>query len=919
MFTSSAQKIFSKTTESLEIRLFGRSSDQNATLENAKIDEKSLPDGFSIIDTTSSPQNSNLWMTLQRVKDIALGKLESIDLYAVVDGKISALVKENVGITDILRLNLGNYSSFALVRDSGLRNKVEELGNVILSGLMPKNGTAEAVDVTDEYADFVGGLGVGENREADEEQGGLGGSKEGEAVEDQGGEGSGKQGETVRTIAAYDISIINDGEEYQPEDKPIEVTIKDEAIQAAVAAGKTLSLWHVKDDGSKEQISDFTITGDTVTFSASGFSVYVLTETIYTYYKTASGETYKISVEYDSTAKLPQNAALAVSEILPEDQDYDSYIFQSITKLSVKEEAVTLSRVFDIKIVDENGVEREPAAPVKVSIQLVGESLADYASVDVVHFGDKIDEMDVDLAGDTVEFTTDSFSVYVVDGTVHLRQITFFSLDEYLDYVEYPVYMADGTPVYTQYVKSGDAPVIPQTPVNPQDPDATFAGWYLGEMHESTPVLATDPYDFNTPVDDDEAINLYAKFKNYYYVVFHGQYDDETGSFPVAYTRRAELVQNTATIKITDLSVPFEGYTDNTDPSNPITYTTKQMVFTGWSDTSIETPGAMLNDQGSPVEEITTDSEGNITITAITHLYPIFAHVDWITYYSGPSGSNATYISDVYYLGGEGPTSLPGKNDVSRSGYYDFQGWYASTEGNLVTLDADGEVVSGGVQIADENGTLMDNAIATNVTVDTDSGNNYLKLTGDVILYAKWQERTTATYTVIIRRQKATDNGTMTDAQKSYEFAERFELEGAIDATVSLDTLNADYKDLETLASYNNAHPNETISSDDENSYKGYDYNATASARFNETNLTIAANGGTTLIVCYDWLDWTTTPDKANHDYTLKFIDSQDTSITIPFVDENSVSYDTQTLRYGISLTCSDKSDIYHFLNRILL
>ena len=84
MFTSSAQKIISKTSEWLDYTLFGRSNDQNATLENAKIDENSLPDGFSIIDTTSSPQNSNLWITLQRVKDIALGKLESIDLYAVL-------------------------------------------------------------------------------------------------------------------------------------------------------------------------------------------------------------------------------------------------------------------------------------------------------------------------------------------------------------------------------------------------------------------------------------------------------------------------------------------------------------------------------------------------------------------------------------------------------------------------------------------------------------------------------------------------------------------------------------------------------------------------------------------------------------------------------------------------------------------
>jgi len=168
-FTSSAQKISSKTSEWLENTLFGRSSNQNATLETAKIDEKSIPDGFSIIDTTSSPQDSNLWMTLQRVKDIVLGKLESIDLYAVVDGRLAGIVKENVRISDVLRLNLGNYSSFALVRDSGFRNKVEELGNVILSGLMPKNGTAEATDVTEEYENFVVGRSVSKEEEADKE------------------------------------------------------------------------------------------------------------------------------------------------------------------------------------------------------------------------------------------------------------------------------------------------------------------------------------------------------------------------------------------------------------------------------------------------------------------------------------------------------------------------------------------------------------------------------------------------------------------------------------------------------------------------------------------------------------------------------------------------------------------------------
>lgn len=393
-FTSSAQKISSKTSEWLENTLFGRSKDENATLETAKIDENSLPDGFSIIDTTSSPQNSNLWLTLKRVGDIALGKLESISLYAVVDGKISALVKENVGITDILRLNLGNYSSFALVRDSGLRSKVEELGNVVLSGLMPKNGTADAVDVTDEYENFVGGLGA---------------SKDGEDDEELGGESSAKEGEAVRTLAAYDISIINDGEEYQPEDKPITVSIQDSAIATAVANGNAIELWHVLDDGTTERVENFTIDGDTVSFSATGFSVYVVTETTVEKILTAAdGKVYRITVTYDGSARIPEGAELVVTEV-----NEDEYISSAATALGVEEEYLLYRKFLDISFVDTDGTVIEPATPVSVKIELLDVD-AGADKLQVVHFGeDGAEKVDASASDNAViTFSSDSFSVF---------------------------------------------------------------------------------------------------------------------------------------------------------------------------------------------------------------------------------------------------------------------------------------------------------------------------------------------------------------------------------------------------------------------------------------------------------------------------------------------------------------------------
>ena len=891
MFTSTAQKITSWTSDLLENTLFGRSENENAEHNSINIDENSIPDGFSILEAFSTTQSNNLWLMMQRVRDIVLGKLESVSLYAVEDGKLAGIVKENIGITDVLRFNLGNYSSFALVRDSGLRNKVEELGNVILSGLMPKNGLAEATNVTEEYVDFVPSKSA-KQEEADETS-----IEQGETV-------GAENGEAAHTIAAYDISITNDGEEYQPEDKPIEVTIKDEAIQAAIAAGKTLSLWHVLDDGSKERIPDFTISGDTVTFSASGFSVYVLTETIYTYYNTASGETYKITVEYDSTAKLPQNAALAVSEILPGSTDYDNYVAQSIDKLGVKEEALSLSRVFDIKIVDESGAVKEPAAPVKVSIQLVGESLTDYASVDVVHFGEsKIEEMDANLSGDTVEFTTDSFSVYVVDGTVHVRTYHYYTLNEYLEYVEYPLQSDTGETVYGQTVRSGERPVAPQNPVNPQDEEATFSGWYVGSASTDNPGLGNIPYDFNQVLDltEDDVVYLYAKFSRYAYVIFHDQYDTESETFPVAFTRRVDLENGTEAdwyVDIHQYSVSYE------DPEN---VDDNKMAFIGWSDAPITIPGASLDDYGEPAAEISND-HGRIYVTDTIHLYPIFKSVKWISYYSGPSGSGATYFTDTYYTDGIGPRSLPGA-EMSRNGNYQFVGWYASAENNSVTMDSNGEVNAGtGVQIADKTGTLIAGASVTGVTVQSVAASgeepayNYLALTENVTLYALWEQETTANYSIIIRRQKATD-GDVSVEQRTYEYAERFTLNGMISETISLDDARyQDYKNLNTLATYNALHQNATVENDADNPYDGYVYNATASGLANPGTITVTANGGATLILCYDWTKWPTSPSIINESYVLTFVDSQNTNRIIPYVDEHGNNHENQTLQYGTDL-----------------
>ena len=74
-------------------------------------------------------------------------------------------------------------------------------------------------------------------------------------------------------VAAYDISITDGESEYQPgEENPIRVEIVDPIIT------ENITLWHIHDDGTKEQIFDFTAENGRVSFYATGFSVYEIVD-----------------------------------------------------------------------------------------------------------------------------------------------------------------------------------------------------------------------------------------------------------------------------------------------------------------------------------------------------------------------------------------------------------------------------------------------------------------------------------------------------------------------------------------------------------------------------------------------------------------------------------------------------------------
>ena len=115
-------------------------------------------------------------------------------------------------------------------------NEADPDVTITLNGMMPKNAAAEATDVT-----------------GDMEQ----------------------PSDDSAVISAYDISINHEGGEFQPaEGQPIHVEISDPAICNC----NSISIIHITDDGTGEQVEHFTVEDGKVSFYATGFSIYEIVE-----------------------------------------------------------------------------------------------------------------------------------------------------------------------------------------------------------------------------------------------------------------------------------------------------------------------------------------------------------------------------------------------------------------------------------------------------------------------------------------------------------------------------------------------------------------------------------------------------------------------------------------------------------------
>lgn len=238
-FVIYAKKLSNEKTDNLESTLWGSENNEEAYINQ----QVTAPEGVNVLETYSTPDGSGMWMDLRYTGDEELGELESIALYSIRDEALEDLVEDNIDRSEVLRVSLGDLPEYALVRDTGLRQTEKDLGNVVLNGLMPKNAEATAENITEEYADTT----LAAEQEALPEDAGI--------------------------LAVYDISITNDGKEYQPgEEKPVTVTILDDNIKE----GDVLWVLHIQDDGTTEIMESVTVEDGRVVFQATGFSAYAI-------------------------------------------------------------------------------------------------------------------------------------------------------------------------------------------------------------------------------------------------------------------------------------------------------------------------------------------------------------------------------------------------------------------------------------------------------------------------------------------------------------------------------------------------------------------------------------------------------------------------------------------------------------------
>ena len=376
-----ASKLFGWVDDFLNVAVYGISSTSNPGYKAMKVNTPEA--GIELLEAYKVSGSNSMWVNVSLASELQLNKLESVSVYAVNDGQLGNELYANMSVGANETVALGEADGFALVKDTGLRERTFVTSNVKLDGFMPKEATVSVDDAVE--------------------------SKAVAALEESSGS---------KAVTAYDISIVADGSEYQPSaERPIAVAISDAQI-AEVKTGE-LAVWHIANDGSAQQVTDFAVDGDTVSFNATGFSTYVVTTVLEKTITASDGSTYKVTVTYDKNTGIPEDASLKVEEVLASNELYATYLDKSADALSLGKEYLCGMKLLDITIVGKDGTEYQPNSNVAVTVELLEKKADATEAMRVVHFGNEPEELDASVDGSIVSFETDGFSMFsLVDVTL---------------------------------------------------------------------------------------------------------------------------------------------------------------------------------------------------------------------------------------------------------------------------------------------------------------------------------------------------------------------------------------------------------------------------------------------------------------------------------------------------------------------
>ena len=566
---------------------------------------------------------------------------------------------------------------------------------------------------------------------------------------------------------------------------------------------------------------------------------------------TSDGSTYEIEVTYPDDCGVPsEGTELLVSEIKPDEAGYDDYVAASMEQLGAEDERVLFARVFDITIADakDHSIVYEPNGAVRVSIRLADTDLDACAKVDVLHITEQktrgtkggtkaaparsysVDTMKTTKDGDTVEFTTESFSVYVIvghEGEVKTPRVEFhyispvntesggsYTAGAYLFANQNFTGATDDTNYFwTQIVKDGETLTHVPTPSDLNN--SHFEGWYIVSCTSDTVTSSgrNGTYTYRWPKNPerqsfDKTVSVSISGSTVTYTIDGVSYSGEADSEGCLHVYLAPLYMNYRFVDFYDfdgnlvarklLVLDQDGEAticvSDVTTINP----DSRFYFMGWSTVKFqESPRTQTADNtfriyqdGYIVDTYITlkeNSDGTFNIykgssvsgtpfissysglNSDVILYAEFEMAHWLRFVAGESGWGALYVPADYLVGDEPAASLP---TTTRPGYV-FDGWYTGwqdkTSGTIyyVTKVTD----NNGAILSDVTADLINNDVPGSLSVTGTSANGVsaslddARRTGDVsggeltmtdhsYLFAKWEPKKDAKYTVVIWKQK---------------------------------------------------------------------------------------------------------------------------------------------------------------------